>query len=164
MAYGGFDVIVGNPPYVAKQKIDYEIRGSRFPDIYADILMRLTPLSDRHARLGMIVPLSMTFSGDFAALRTKATSQGASWFSSFDNIPAAVFSGVSQRCTIWLCGRQDIRQVFVAPMARWRSEYRPHLVVRIVYTPLPKVFDGKGGLPKLASTSGYHEERSNPCE
>jgi hypothetical protein len=152
MANGGFDVIVGNPPYVAKQHIEYDIPHSRYPDIYADVLFRIPQISSFRARCGMIVPLSITFSGDYASLRTVIASQGSSWFSSFDVRPATLFSDISQRCTIWLCSRECGEQILVTPMMRWRSEYRPYLVQRIAYTILPGTFDIKRGIPKLASS------------
>jgi len=102
----------------------------------------------------MIVPLSLTFSEDFGLLRKALCSAGAGWFSSYDNIPAALFAGVSQRCTIWI-GQRSEPACFVTPMYRWRSRSRAHLMDNISYVRIePKAVE-EYGLPKLASLSEW---------
>jgi REP element-mobilizing transposase RayT len=150
---GGFDVIIGNPPYVSATEVSYlpkEMKEMKFPDIYAHVLLRSLTLSPKTGRCGMIVPLSVTFSSDFGLLRGLLCSAGLAWFSSYDNIPAAIFDGVSQRCTIWLGGKGECR-VFTTPMYRWRSAFRPHLVGSISCVPLAADHNVTDGLPKLYS-------------
>ena len=109
MSNGGFDVVVGNPPYVASKSIEYSLGRNvehRYPDIYAYVLERSKQVTSKIGRCGMILPLSITFSRDFVELRQNVRAWGTSWLSSFDNIPAALFAGVSQRCTIWCQLRQ----------------------------------------------------------
>ena len=109
-------------------------------------------LTRRMGRCSMIVPLSVTFSRDFRALRSRLCDWGASWFSSYDNIPAALFTGVSQRCTIWV-GNHRAAGISVAPMYRWRSAHRPYLMGNLAYAST-EVFDTASfGLPKLADAS-----------
>ena len=150
---GGFDVAIGNPPYISASKIDYisKIEQSiKFPDIYAYFLLRSQDFVNGSGRCGMIVPLSLTFSEDFGILRERLCAEGSGWFSSFDNIPAALFAGVSQRCTIWLSSPLG-RQVQVSPMYRWRSAARPHLVDTLTYTLVSGLPTNLRGLPKLGS-------------
>jgi hypothetical protein len=97
----------------------------------------------------MIVPLSVTFGGDYADLREALLNRGRSWFSSFDNIPAAVFAGVSQRCTIALSSVARSPRTFVAPMHRWRSVFRPCLMETIAYSDASAVSESEFGLPKV---------------
>ena len=158
MREGGFVVIVGNPPYVSSTKIkqQYSVRNlatSLCPDIYANVLERASGILSSNGRTGMIVPLSITFSGDFSMLRRLLLSKfSAHWYSSFDNIPAAVFSGVSQHCTIWLGHKStEANQVSVSPMYRWRSEYRDFLTPRIGYVLITGLSIEGFGIPKLAS-------------
>ncbi len=151
---GGFDVIIGNPPYVSKKKIPYKILGSsdiKMPDIYGHILLKSLELTKRGGRSGMIIPLSITFSGGYKTIRQELCGWGGSWFSSFDNIPAALFAGVSQRCTIWI-GSHVPSETFVAPMYRWRAVFRKHLLPNLSYVPVRDSLNvGVSGLPKLAS-------------
>ena len=152
MARGGFDAVIGNPPYVSTSKVRYlspEQRATKFSDIYALVVLRSLDLSEPQARCGMILPLSITFSKDFGQLRAKLCASNA-WFTSFDNIPAAVFAGVSQRCTIWIGAKQGQR-CFASPMYRWRSVRRPSLVTNIEYHLVDGERVNQDGLPKLCT-------------
>lgn len=153
MQAGGFDAVVGNPPYVASSKISYlspDQKLLKFPDIYGHVMLRSLRLAAENGRCGMIVPLSLTFSEDFGGLRESLRIHGARWFSSYDNIPAAVFSGVSQRCTIWLSGNGS-DGAHATPMYRWRSAARPHLVDCLNYTAVETAAKGTRGIPKVGS-------------
>ena len=98
MNRGGFDVVIGNPPYVAKRTVarSYRIRGfstGDCPDIYAPVLERSIHVCRAGGRISMIVPLSLTFSSGFAPLRTLIYDNAEyGWFSSFGRIPSALFS------------------------------------------------------------------------
>ena len=153
---GGFDVLIGNPPYVARRSIGYKTSPTadlKFPDIYADVLLRSQSLTTNSGRCGFIVPLSIMFSTDFVELRSRLTKRGGHWFSSYDNIPASVFSGVSQRCTMWLADFQG-SGVFTTTLQRWRSKYRPKLVSTISYCRVPTGLRiDSYGVPKLSESS-----------
>jgi hypothetical protein len=150
---GGFDVIIGNPPYVGSSKVSYltrELKEMKFPDIYALVLLRSLYLSSRSGRCGMIVPLSVTFSGDFGLLRKRLCAASAAWFSSYDNIPAAIFDGVSQRCTIWIGGKSG-KNCYTTPMYRWRSVFRQHLMELVGYVSCDTEQIETHGVPKFYS-------------
>ncbi len=162
MHNGGFDVIVGNPPYVSTKKIPYKMLApsdTKIPDIYGHILLKSLALTKRGGRSGMIIPLSITFSGGFKTIRQELCDWGGAWFSSYDNIPAALFAGVSQRCTIWI-GSRVPSETFVAPMYRWRAVSRKHLLPKLSYVPIGNCRDiGASGLPKISN--GFQESALN---
>ena len=89
MSKGGFDVVVGNPPYVStkKTKKSYTVKNLRTmdcPDIYAMVTERATSICRVNGRISMIVPLSLSFSKDFSVLRNFLFDQCENiWFSSF---------------------------------------------------------------------------------
>lgn len=96
-AVGGFDVVVGNPPYIAAKKItEYRVKDyvtESCPDIYAWCLERVVSISRTNSWVGMIVPLSLSFSRRFAVLRDLIyRAYGRSWYSHFGRIPSALFS------------------------------------------------------------------------
>ena len=157
MSNGGFDVVIGNPPYVATKSIDYSLGRyvtHRYPDIYAYVLQKSMQITSQEGRCGMILPLSITFSREFASLREIIRRWGGSWLSSFDNIPAALFAGVSQRCTILLSAPSN-HDTFVTRLNRWRAQFRPSLMTNVAYTPVPLDFDvGSFGFPRLSGREG----------
>jgi hypothetical protein len=152
---GGFDVVVGNPPYVKMTKVRemYTLKGYRTDgcaDIYAACLERVTQLANSNAYTGMIVPLSLAFSSKFRELRAVIySSYRSNWFSSFGRIPAALFAhDVRVRNTIHL-GAKAGRQVnLTTRLHRWFEEERGHLLAAMCYAPfVPDLWQGL--VPKL---------------
>ena len=93
MSKGGFDVVIGNPPYVSRRKVaeSYTVKGfqtEKCPDIYATVVERSVNVCRADGRTSMIVPLSLAFSSGFASLRSHLYDECDSlWFSSFGRIP-----------------------------------------------------------------------------
>ena len=157
MSNGGFDVVIGNPPYVATKSIKYSLGRNaehRYPDIYAHVLEKSMQVTSKIGRCGMILPLSITFSRDFVELRKNVHTWGTSWLSSFDNIPAALFAGVSQRCTIFVTAPSDHKS-FTTRLIRWRAQYRPSLMTNVSYTEVLSDYEvGSFGFPRLSGKQG----------
>ena len=153
MSTGGFDVVVANPPYVSTKSIEYSLANEEsvsFPDIYGHVATRSRSIGNKQSRSGLIVPLSLVFSQDFARLRDDMAREGTHWCSSFDNIPAPLFSGTSQRCTIWISA-PDSNQLFTTRLMRWRSAYRPCLIDNTSYVRVSDKLHIKDfGIPRLS--------------
>jgi hypothetical protein len=103
---GGFDVIIGNPPYLenTKLKSQYSINGySTFQcgNIYACVLEKAYDLLSKVGRSGFIVPLSLVCTQRTASLRSIIISK-RTWISCFDMRPSSLFEGVAQRLSIIL--------------------------------------------------------------
>ena len=151
---GGFDVTIGNPPYVNCKSLGYVVQSPkslRFPDIYGYVVTQSHRITSQRGRCGFIVPLSVTFSSEFSDLREQLANSGTHWFSSFDNIPAALFSGVSQRCTIWLSSLAD-GDSFTTRLFRWRSAYRAFLLDNVTYNKVANSVPATSfGIPRLAN-------------
>ena len=158
MQGGGFDVVVGNPPYVAASKVRklYDVRGFRVhaaSDIYAWVLERTSALLGRVGRSGMIVPLSLSFSADFDGTRQLLFADyAANWFSSFGRIPAALFShDVRVRNTIHLGAKgPGPSRNMTTRLQRWYEAYRPALMPMMAYGLFkPSLWSNR--IPKLES-------------
>lgn len=108
---GGFDVVVGNPPYISTRNVTtYGVIGFESvacPDVYAWCLERVLSISHSRSWVGMIVPLSVSFSREFGSIRELMyQGYGANWFSHYGRIPAALFSSdVRVRNTIHIGSR-----------------------------------------------------------
>jgi hypothetical protein len=138
---GGFDVIIGNPPYVSSSRVarQYSVRGLRTsscPDIYACCVERSLALGNPLARHGMILPLSLGFSGAFACLRDILFSNcSRNWFSSYGRIPSALFNhDVRVRNIIHLGARGGPSHInYTTRLHRWFEVERPHLLESLQY-------------------------------
>ena len=153
---GGFDVIIGNPPYVAaaNARKSYAVKNlatDDCTDIYAWVLERSQNLLRTNGRTGMIVPLSLGFSGDFDSCRRLLfTGYSHNWFSSFGRIPAALFNfDVRVRNTIHLALKSKRpAQVCTTRLHRWFEAARPALFQNLAYAPFhPALW--KYRIPKL---------------
>jgi hypothetical protein len=140
---GGFDVIIGNPPYVSASKVqgEYGVRGyqtANCPDVYAWTLERASDLLKPGGRTGMIVPLNLSFSGDLDSCRDLLfKNYGENWFSSFGRIPAALFSfDVRVRNTIHIGHKtRKAAAQHTTRLHRWFESTRPHLFELLQYAP-----------------------------
>ena len=157
MQDGGFDAVVGNPPYVRSNKItSYSVRDittRACPDIYAWFQERAASLTRERGWTGMIVPLSLGFSRQFAPLRALITqSYGRNWFSHFGRIPAALFAhDVRVRNVIHIGQRGgEPAPSMTTRLHRWNEEARPHLLSSLGYTPFTPA-RWPGVVPKLGS-------------
>ncbi|MEG9267231.1 Eco57I restriction-modification methylase domain-containing protein [Qipengyuania sp. Mu-71] len=156
---GGFDVIVGNPPYISSAKVRkeytvHDIETERAADIYAWVMERSANLLADGGRSGMIVPLSLTFSSRFGALRdVLSRDYAANWYSSFGRIPSALFAyDVRVRNTIHI-GRRPMagereRLQYTGRLHRWFEQERPHLFETLAFTPFQRQLWG-GMVPKV---------------
>jgi hypothetical protein len=159
MKQGGFDAGIGNPPYINARKVSREytikhLTTKDCPDVYAWFLERNQGLLQARGRSGMIVPLSLTFSGDFEPCRKLLlNSHTTSWFSSYGRIPSALFSfDVRVRNTIHLgekCDRSS-HECYSTRLHRWFDVERPSLFQTLQYAKfLPAIWRFR--IPKVNS-------------
>ncbi|MCB8919573.1 MAG: Eco57I restriction-modification methylase domain-containing protein [Ardenticatenaceae bacterium] len=157
---GGFDVIVGNPPYVSRTKVEreYTVRDyltQKSSDIYAWVMERVANLTAYLGRTGMIVPLSLGFSKDFDQCRKMLFQKfSINWFSSFGRIPSALFSfDVRVRNTIHLGfnhGKAVTQQQFTTRLYRWFDSERAYLFPNLLYAEFtPEYWQDR--IPKFSS-------------
>jgi hypothetical protein len=145
---GGFDVVVGNPPYIrAKLVTDYQYVGFETgdcPDIYAVCMERSLGLMAPKGSFAMIVPHSASFSSRFPRLR-KFYEQTCTelWVSSYGRIPAGLFSAETRvRNSVVIArhtGGQGRCVHHTTRLRRWIEDYRPFLMALTAYATPPKV-------------------------
>lgn len=105
MHNGGFDVIIGNPPYVETTNIDYNIDFCQndYANLYAYCLIRCTDICKRCSYNGLIVPMSITSIRDYQLLRNNFfNKEKLSYLTNHSIRPTSLFNGVSQRVSIVL--------------------------------------------------------------
>ena len=163
---GGFDVVIGNPPYIRRTKVTgYAWRGyvtGGLPDICAPCVERSLHLTRPGGRFSMILPLSVQFSSQFTKAREVVSAMlDQRWVSTFGLIPAALFSGqASVRNTILAGKRMALRsetctaqsgRTFVTRYHRWVADFRTALFPTLRYTELPDKLEHSAGWIRLGS-------------
>ncbi len=143
----GFDVVIGNPPYIGMTKvrkryaISPELVTKTCPDVYAAVVERSMSVMRQGGWMGMIVPLSLTFGQRFQLLRSLLYARCLpTFFSSFDRRPSKLFSGGEQiRNTIFLGraradGDPAPARCYTTRLHRWfQNEERPTLFNLLSY-------------------------------
>ena len=142
---GGFDVVIGNPPYVryhARRDAD-PLRGFRTRpagNLYAMVVERALELLRPGGRLGMIVPIASVSTAGMATLRALYAGY-PQWHSHFATRPAKLFPDVDMNLTITLLEKGvGEAPVFSTTYHRWRSAdpaERATLFQRLAYVRVP---------------------------
>jgi len=146
MQKGGFDVIIGNPPYVEyreKIKKEYKILGYASlscGNLHAYVTERALELALREGRIGLIVPLPTINTSRMGALQAlikpPLAGEGRSLhISAFDERPGNLFVGVDQRLAIEIFS-SFVDQPYLATTGinRWASIARNNLFPTVCYT------------------------------
>ena len=139
---GGFDVIIGNPPYVnySKTKKEYRVIESNFETIkcgnlYALVTEKVFDLAIKQGHFGVILPLSSTSANRNSSLQSKMRELSTLYISHFAVRPSKLFVGVDMNLTI-ICGTCESNQTqnyYTTPFLRWPSSFRPFLFPNLSY-------------------------------
>lgn len=156
MREGGFDVVIGNPPYKdLKSGANYQLKGfTTLPtkNLYPLVLERGFDLANKSGLLGWIVPVSSISTEGYSPLQ-RLVFQRSGHFSSYDDRPSRLFDGLEHiQLTIHLI-KAPIRSNptwYVTECYRWNALERQHLFASIGYEAVNSMFL-PGTLPKLSS-------------
>lgn len=154
--YGGFDVIIGNPPYVEYRKIEYslnEYKTISCGNIYAQVLERAHILIKEEPYLGWIIPISVCCTDRTIPIQKLLKNKYLRYISSFDIFPAKIFEGAAQRVAVLF--EFGGKGLFTSKYFRWFQKERFHLVANIFYQQNNK-FDKEGWMPRINSSIQYH--------
>ncbi|MHB8621596.1 MAG: Eco57I restriction-modification methylase domain-containing protein, partial [Chloroflexota bacterium] len=158
---GGFDVIIGNPPYVeyGDVKQTYTLPANRYAtepcgNLYAFMYERSLSLVNGLGRTGLIIPVASVCTDGYSTLQNLFRSQGDCIMANFNDRPSKLFDGLEHiRLSIVLCHRAASRLVFSTGYTKWFADERTQLFERVKLietTSCPT----RGGLPKVGSSLG----------
>lgn len=127
---GGFDIIIGNPPYVSMANINYikNTKAFKCSDLFGHVIRRVLNLFNSYGRQGFIVMHNLAFSRNFVDVRKVLFKQkGTQWYSFYSRIPSGLFSGdVRVRNCIYLLSPSG-EQLLTSRLHRWFTEQRENL-------------------------------------
>ncbi len=162
LARGGFDVIIGNPPYVEYDQKKFSYRLLDFTtlacsNLYPCVIERSQQLLNATGRQGMILPLAA-----FATRNMIPFIEGfrhwfpCTWLSFYHFRPAMLFSGgkvASIPTAIYLARTAGPEQRFSTGVMKWSAEERPLLFPLLSYCRItaPHDPDNRYYYPKFGS-------------
>lgn len=153
----GFDVIIGNPPYVEYNKRVqgvavsdiYKLNGYKTIDcgnLYAYCIERGTILINKYAKVGWIVPISVICTERTTSIQNHLQNEYNRYISSFDIFPAKLFEGAAQRVSILILNKGS-HILHTSKYYRWLQSERNTLFANIVYS--ENLFYEAGWTPRV---------------
>lgn len=156
---GGFDVIIGNPPYVTftDASLKYNVRKYftyNTKNLFALCGERFTSLVCNNASIGYIIPLSGMSIDGFESLQNIIYSNCHSWNSYYsgDRNPSELFTGVKIRAGIYISRHQrENGKKYVGRYIKYSAAERGVLFSKINYIEIKDYISA----PKVPTTIGY---------
>ena len=153
---GGFDVIIGNPPYVEYSKVrkEYVIQNystEKAGNLYAFVMERCSFLLSKAGFISMIVPVASICSSRADVLRTLYQGNYSVLVSSYDTSPSRLFD-VDQRLAIWIAFQESNKRIYTTRYHHWNSNGRASLLNALYYSFIE--YFPLDGFPKYPSETG----------
>ena len=156
----GFDVIIGNPPYIEYHANSFPYKVSQYKTIscgnlYAYVLERESIIISLKGRMSNIVPVSVMSTPGYFSLRSLLLKLGTNYYASFNIHPCCLFEGAHPRLAITLIDNSGESNVFVTKYHKWTTDERSILFHRCTYLKLNSdVVERRlsQSLPKISSS------------
>ena len=160
---GGFDVIIGNPPYVeySKVKKDYQIKGyetEKCGNLYVFTIENCLNFTKNNGYIGMIVQLPIICTDRMKPIQKQLKEKSKYiYFANFDDRPAKLFDGLEHiRANIFILSKainnSKNQQILSTNYNRWYSEQRLILFENQEYQNISHyLFDG--AFPKIGQNN-----------
>ena len=155
---GGFDVIIGNPPYVeySEVKDEYTIRGYETEscgNLYAFVFERSFRLLQPNGWKSMIVPHSAYCTNRMEPIQNLFhCSKRVGWVQTYSIRPAKLFVGAEQRLAIYILQQSSKPSdvLYASRYHRWHKQFRSHLFAVTEHTNVTQM-SFKNSVPKMYS-------------
>jgi hypothetical protein len=137
---GGFDAIVGNPPYLETREVDYLPRGFATLDtraIHALFIERSDELLAKTGGTSMILPMSLVSTARMKAVQNIIEQGRETWYSNFAWRPAKLFDTVNRALTIYVANPTGRSAVHTTGYTKWTANARDQIVFNLNYVSAP---------------------------
>lgn len=135
---GGFDVIIGNPPYLEKRQINYSIDSYKSKDsnaVHAYCIERSLNLLNKNGCISMIVPLSIVCTQRMTIIQHLLEQDRSVWYSNYAWRPSKLFDAVNRALSIFVAVHSlSSNDKYSTAYLKWNSECRIYLLKNIKFT------------------------------
>ena len=153
MATGGFDAIVGNPPYLETREVDYlpiDLATLDSRAIHALFVERSDDLLAPTGTMSMILPMSLVSTQRMKAVQNIIENGRSCWYSNFAWRPAKLFDNVNRALTIFVACPSGSPECYSTGYIKWTAPYRDSIISNLSYVAVPHSRD-TFWVPKLQS-------------
>jgi hypothetical protein len=140
MSRGGFDVIIGNPPYLEQSQVSYLPRGlvtANSKAVHAMCIERSLACLTKVGSISMIVPLALVSTQRMQVVQRVIERDRSAWYANFSWRPGKLFDTVNRALTIFVARGDVQRKIFSTNYRKWNSDNRPLLFPTITYSSVP---------------------------
>lgn len=141
MTAGGFDVIIGNPPYLEKREVTYDLKGFASLDsgaVHAMCMERSSALLDKQGCMSMIVPLALPSTQRMAVVQAMLERHGNAWYANFSWRPGKLFDTVNRALTVFVVTPSAEGCTYSTTYQKWTSDDRTGLFERLSFVDVPR--------------------------
>jgi len=138
---GGFDVIIGNPPYLEIREVDYLPKNLTCIEngtVHAMCIERSLQLLHLHGCMSMIVPLALTSTQRMQMVQVLLEEARNTWYANYSWRPGKLFDTVNRALTIFTATPAKQGQTFSSNYQKWTSDNRDLLMADLYYMPVPR--------------------------
>ena len=155
---GGFDCVIGNPPYVENVKAGAinkynSYNTKKCGNLYALILEKSLKILKDNSYMGMIIPISFTSTQRMEPLRKLLLDTCENiYIANFSDRPSCLFTGVHQKLSIVFIKKTKPTngcKVYTSPYIHWSKSERNGLFDRVHYCRTTKLFINGYGIAKI---------------
>ena len=149
MLEGGFDVIIGNPPYITYpskkvtyglERLDYRTLSTK--NLYAMVFERSISLGKQVSPVGFIVQLTCLASKRLVPLQSVLLNRGLLHALSFPRRPQSIFEGVEMPVSILLSTPNPVRHLYTTKVRRFYRNEKAFFIDSISMCEHNVVLDG----------------------
>ena len=159
MRDGGFDVVMGNPPYVEVKDLNnaYQLSGYKTKEcgnLYAMCSERGLHIARAGSgKFGFIIPVASICTDGYATLKSEFLSAGKCFFSSYNDRPGRLFDGLEHiRLAIVLVHQSNAKRAFATKYNKWNTAAREYLFPTLRFHENAASLNWAGSVPKIGAT------------
>ncbi len=155
---GGFDVIIGNPPYLEIREVDYVPKNYACLNsgaIHAMCMERGAQLLHKYGCMSMIVPLSLPSTQRMQVVQRVLEKTRNAWYANYAWRPAKLFDTVNRALTVFVVTPSSAGKTFATNYQKWTSDDRNGLFERLNYVEVPRSRPACW-IPKLGDSLEQH--------
>lgn len=155
----GFDVVIGNPPYVEVKDLNnaYQLSGYKTEEcgnLYAMCSERGLHIARAGSgKFGFIIPVASICTDGYATLKSEFLSAGKCFFSSYNDRPGRLFDGLEHiRLAIVLVHQCNAKRAFATKYNKWNTAAREYLFPTLRFHENAASLNWAGSVPKIGAT------------